>query len=216
MPHSAIRVVLADDHAIVLHGLESLFLAHPGFRVLACCRDGVSALEAVRRGGVDVLVVDLRMPGLGGVDVQRSIVAEGLRCRTVVLTAVHTDGELIELVQLGTHGIVLKDSSPDALIDCVKRVHRGERTVPQSIVDRVRLRQLQRTTGSVNGAALTAREREIVKLVALGRRNKAVAEALSITEGTVKIHLHNIYQKLEVEGRLELLLWAQEHGVVTA
>jgi DNA-binding NarL/FixJ family response regulator len=215
MPNSAVRVVLADDHAIVLHGLESLFLANAGFRVMACCRDGQSALEAVRRGGVDVLVIDLRMPGLSGVDVQRAIVTEGLRCRTVVLTAAHTDTELIELVRLGTHGIVLKDSSPAALLDCVQRVHRGERTVPQALVDRVRLRQLQRTTTGVDGSALTLREREIVRLVALGRRNKAVAEALSITEGTVKIHLHNIYQKLDVEGRLELLLWAQEHGVVT-
>lgn len=215
MPDSPIRVVLADDHAIVLHGLESLFLAHAGFRVMACCRDGEAALEAVRRGGVDVLVIDLRMPGLSGVDAQRAIATEGLRCRTVVLTAAHSDGELIELVQLGTHGIVLKDSSPDALIDCVRRVHRGERTVPQTLVNRVRLRQLQRTTTGVDGSALTARERDIVRLVALGRRNKAVAEALSITEGTVKIHLHNIYQKLDVEGRLELLLWAQEHGVVT-
>lgn len=216
MPNSAIRVVLADDHAIVLHGLESLFLAHSGFRVMACCRDGAAALDAVRRGGVDVLVIDLRMPGLSGVDVQRAIVTEGLRCRTVVLTAAHTDSELIELVQLGTHGIVLKESSPDALVDCVRRVHRGERTVPQTLVDRVRLRQLQRTTTGADDSALTARERDIVRLVALGRRNKAVAEALSITEGTVKIHLHNIYRKLDVEGRLELLLWAQEHGVVTA
>ncbi len=216
MPNSAIRVVLADDHAIVLHGLESLFLAHSGFRVMACCRDGAAALDAVRRGGVDVLVIDLRMPGVGGVDVQRAIVTEGLRCRTVVLTAAHTDSELIELVQLGTHGIVLKESSPDALVDCVRRVHRGERTVPQTLVDRVRLRQLQRTTTGADDSALTARERDIVRLVALGRRNKAVAEALSITEGTVKIHLHNIYRKLDVEGRLELLLWAQEHGVVTA
>jgi DNA-binding NarL/FixJ family response regulator len=216
MPDKTIRVVLADDHAIVLHGLESLFLAHTGFRVVACCRDGASALEAVRRGGVDVLVIDLRMPGLGGVDVQRAIVTEGLRCRTVVLTAAHTDAELIELIELGAHGIVLKESSPDALIDCVRRVHRGERTVPQALVDRVRLRQLQRSAIGPDGSVLTARERDIVRLVALGRRNRAVAEALSITEGTVKIHLHNIYQKLEVEGRLELLLWAQEHGVVTA
>lgn len=215
MPDNAVRVVLADDHAIVLHGLESLFLAHPGFRVMACCRDGLSALEAVRRRGVDVLVIDLRMPGVGGVEVQRAIVTEGLRCKTVVLTAAHTDGELIELVQLGVHGIVLKESSPDALIECVRRVFRGERTVPQTLIDRVRIRQLQRTTTGADGGALTARERDIVRLVALGRRNKAVAEALSITEGTVKIHLHNIYQKLDVEGRLELLLWAQEHGVAT-
>lgn len=214
MPDNAIRVVLADDHAIVLHGLESLFLAHPGFRVMACCRDGASTLDALRRGGVDVLVVDLRMPGLGGVDVQRAIVAERLRCRTVVLTAAHTDADVVELLRLGALGMVLKDASPDTLIDCVRRVHRGERVMPQALIERARREQLRKDTlGARATSLLTTRERDIVRLVALGRRNKAVAEALAISEGTVKIHLHNIYQKLEVDGRLELLLWAQEQGL---
>jgi DNA-binding NarL/FixJ family response regulator len=214
MGRDVMRVVLADDHAIVLHGLESLFLAHRGFDVVACCRDGAAAVNAVRHGNADVLVVDLRMPGFGAIDVQRAIVDEGLRIRTIVLTAAHTDAELIELLRLGIVGLVLKESSPDALIDCVRRVGRGERVISAALIDRARREQLRRTAIDQSVAhALTARELDIVKLVALGRRNKAVAETLAISEGTVKIHLHNIYQKLEVDGRLELLLWAQEQGI---
>jgi DNA-binding NarL/FixJ family response regulator len=181
---------------------------------MACCRDGHEALAAVRQGGVDVLVVDLRMPGLGGLEVQRALVAERRRCRTVVLTAAYTDAEVIEMLRLGAVGLVLKESSPDSLIDCVRRVFRGERVVPQAIVDRARREQLRRSTGLREvSRVLTSREIEIVRMVALGRRNKAVAEALSISEGTVKIHLHNIYQKLEVDGRLELVLWAQARSL---
>jgi DNA-binding NarL/FixJ family response regulator len=212
---SAIRVVLVDDHAIVLHGLESLFLAHHGFRVLACCRSGHDALDALRRGGVDVLVADLRMPDLSGIDVQRAVVAERLRCRTVMLTAAHTDLELIEMLRLGVMGLILKEASPATIIDGVRRVHRGERIVPQALVDRARREHLrQQNERRAQQEALTSREIEIVRLVALGRRNKAVAEALSIAEGTVKIHLHNIYQTLDVDGRLELVLWAQAHGMI--
>ena len=211
----AIRLVLADDHPIVLQGLEQLFARQGDFEVVDSCPDADSAMAAVRSLRPDVLVLDLRMPGIGGLDVLRRIGAEGLACRTVLLTAAIRDDEVVEAVRLGVMGLVLKESSPDTLVDCVRRVHRGESWIEKDTVTRAFRSVLDReAAGREMSEALTSREIEIVKMVARGLRNKAIAEGLSISEGTVKVHLHNIYEKLGVDGRLELVLCAQEKGLL--
>jgi DNA-binding NarL/FixJ family response regulator len=210
----AIRLVLVDDHPIVLQGLQQLFERHDDFEVMACCPDGSTALEAVEQHQPDVLVMDLRMPGLGGLDVLRALAASQSRCRTVLLTAIVRDAEVMEAVKLGVRGIVLKESSPDVLIDCVRRVHRGEQWIERETVTRALQRVLDRESAEREaGETLTPREIEIVRMVARGLRNKAIAERLSISEGTVKVHLHNVYEKLGVDGRLELVLCAQQKGL---
>jgi len=215
MPETQIRIIVADDHPIVLRGLEQLFRSESGFEVVACCRDGADALAAVRRGGVDILVLDLRMPGMDGLAVLRTIAAEHLPCRVVLLTATLRDAQVTEVIQLGAKGLVLKESTPEALIDCVRRVHRGEQWIDRAAMTRG-LEHAVRTGpgGPATPAALTPREIEVVKMVAQGLRNREIAEKLFISEGTVKIHLHNTYDKLGVDGRLELLLYAQEKGIV--
>ena len=121
---------------------------------------------------------------------------------------------MLEAVKLGARGIVLKESSPDVLIDCVRRVHRGEHWIERETVTRAFQRVLNRETAAREaGETLTPREMEIVRMVAQGLRNKAIAEQLCISEGTVKVHLHNVYEKLGVEGRLELVLCAQQKGL---
>jgi len=211
----AIRLVLVDDHPIVLQGLEQLFERHDDFEVLSCCSDGASALSAVAKYQPDVLVMDLRMPGLSGLDVLRTLSASQSRCRSVLLTATVRDNEVMEAVKLGVRGIVLKESAPDVLIDCVRRVYRGEQWIERETVTRALQRVLERDSAQREaGHTLTPREIEIVRMVAQGLRNKVIADRLSISEGTVKVHLHNVYEKLGVDGRLELVLCAQQKGLI--
>jgi DNA-binding NarL/FixJ family response regulator len=210
----AIRLVLVDDHPIVLQGLQQLFDRHDDFEVVTCCPDGATALEAVSKYQPDVLVMDLRMPGLNGLDVLRALSVKQSVTRIVLLTAIVRDSEVMDAVRLGVRGIVLKESSPDVLIDCVRRVHRGEQWIERETVTRALQRVLERESAEREaGETLTPREIEIVRMVSRGLRNKAIAERLSISEGTVKVHLHNVYEKLGVDGRLELVLCAQQKGL---
>src|SRR5437867_225913 len=121
-----ISVVLVDDHPIVLQGLQQLFERQADFTVASTCSDADSALEAVRTHRPDVLVLDLRMPGRDGFDLLRDLSAQKLDCRCVLLTAMITDEEVVEATKLGVTGLVLKESSPDTLLKCVRRVNRGE------------------------------------------------------------------------------------------
>ena len=210
-----IRLVLADDHPIVLHGLQRLFERYPDLNVVAACADGASTIEAVRTLRPDILVLDLRMTGQSGLDVLRVLSRERLPGRAILLTAAVRDDEVVEAMQRGAMGIVLKDASPDMLIDCIRRVHSGEQWIERETVTRAFKTVLDRESASTEAqATLTPREVEIVRMVAKGLRNKAIAERLAISEGTVKVHLHNIYQKFSVDGRLELVLCAQEKGLI--
>ena len=131
-----IRLVLADDHAIVLHGLKRLFEGHPDFRVVECCVDGAGAVAAARDDTCDVLVLDLRMPGRTGLDVLKTLAAEKRRCRTILLTAAISDDDVVEAVRLGARGVVLKESSPETLLECVRRVYRGEQWIDRETMTR--------------------------------------------------------------------------------
>ena len=210
-----IRLVIADDHPIVLQGLQKLFESYQDFEVLRSCEDGEMALAAVRSLRPDILLLDLRMPGSDGLDVLRNISAEKLECRTVLLTAAVSDDQVVEAMLLGAMGIVLKESSPEVLIDCVRRVHAGEQCIERETMTRAFGRALRRETATREAAkTVTPRELEIVRMIGQGLRNKAIAERLFISEGTVKIHLHNVYEKLGLTGRLELALYAQQRGLV--
>jgi DNA-binding NarL/FixJ family response regulator len=208
-----IRIALVDDHQIVLHGLEQLFERHDDFTVVAACSDGATAIAAVAERDPDVLVLDLRMPGGSGLDVLRALAGRHEKCRRVLLTAAIRDDEVMEAIKLGVTGLVLKESAPEVLLECVRAVHAGRQWIERDTVTRALQSAVARGSG---GAAetLTPRELEIVRMVAQGLRNKAIAERLSISEGTVKVHLHNIYEKLGVDGRLELVLCAQQQRLI--
>ena len=210
-----IRLAIADDHAIVLHGLRRLFDGEPEFEVVECCADGTEALAVVRAGLVDVLVLDIRMRGMSGIDVLRAMSTERLKCPVVLLTAALSDANAVEGLRLGARGIVLKESSPDSLLECIRRVSRGEQWIDTETMSRaINAIARREAAGGDPAKSLTARELEIVRMIAQGLRNKAIAERMSISEGTVKIHLHNIYEKLGLDGRLELMLHAQKQGLV--
>jgi len=210
----SIRVVIADDHPLVLDGLQQLFTLEPDIEVVGRCRDADEALRALRAQHPDVLVLDLLMPGGGGLELLRAVHGEDLDTKFVVLTASVDDDQLLEAIRLGAQGVVLKDMAPQLLVDAVREVHRDGQWLEKGLGGRA-LRLLLTREGKASQAArlLSAREREIVRLVAAGYRNKAIAERLSISEGTVKVHVHNVYEKLDVNGRIELTLYARENGL---
>jgi DNA-binding NarL/FixJ family response regulator len=210
-----IRIALTDDHPIVLQGLHQLFARESDMQVVAACGSGQELLDVVRAGDVDVVVLDCRMPGLTGIDVLRKMHEEQVKCAAVLLTASVDDDEVVDAVRLGVRGIVLKEAPPSMLLDCVRRVHAGHRWLDQATLTRAFTRVVDRERATRDAAALlTPRETEIVLMVAEGLRNREIATRTAIAEGTVKIHLHNIYEKLGVDGRVALVRYAREKGLI--
>ncbi len=208
-------LVLADDHPIILEGLEQLFRRDKDFQILATCTTGREAIQAVRQHKPQVVVLDVRMPDGDGLSVLKQIHDEHLSTRVVLLTASMDDDEVVQAMEHGLWGLVLKEAAAVSLVDCVRKVVRGERALDQSLIVRALDRMLERQNGLRHAAEiLSRREAEIVKMVAAGMRNKEIANKLFIGEGTVKTHLHAIYKKLGVHGRVELTLYAQERGLV--
>lgn len=201
MTSDLVTVVLADDHPVVLSGLKSLIQHDPMFHVLLACPDGASALEAIRQTNADIAVLDMSMPRLTGLEVLQTLEAEMRTTRIVFLTASASDEQIVEAVSLGVHGMMLKDAAADALLDCLRIVAAGGRWLASDLVAPAIEREEGRRVEIEKVGALTTRERELVLLVAEGRSNKDIARKIGVTEGTVKIHLHNIYQKLGVANR---------------
>lgn len=206
------RIVLADDHRIILEGLEQLFRRESDFEVLAACTNGEMALEAVREFQPDVLVLDVDMPRMDGLTVLREIQEARLPTRVILLTATVGDADVLEAMRLGAWGLVLKEAASVKLVESVRTVHRGQRALDQSLVSRALEKVVRNPDGKEK--LLSPRETDVVRMVAAGLRNKEIAVRLSISEGTVKSYLHAIYEKLEVHGRVELTLYAQEKGLL--
>ena len=209
-----IRIVLADDHRIILEGLEQLFRREQDFEVIGTATNGEDALAAVRAKRPDVLVLDINMPKGNGLWVLKNVHTEKLKTRVVLLTATLDDDEVLEAMQSGVSGLVLKEAAAVNLVDTVRRVQRGERALEPMLVSRALERLSQREEARKIVEVLSKRETEIVKMVASGLRNKEIALKLSIGEGTVKTHLHTIYEKLGVHGRVELAMYALERGII--
>jgi len=208
-----ITLVIADDHPLILDGMENLFRLEKDFKVVARCLDGEETVKAVRKHKPDVLVLDIRMPGTDGLSLLRGMKKEKLSTRVVLLTAALGEDEVAEAVRLGVRGLVLKEMAPKLLVQCIRQVHAGELWLEKRSVTSALEKLLQREAGQREVALLlTPREIEIVKQVAAGLRNIEIAKRLFISEGTVKMHLHNIYQKLGVDSRTKLTRYAQEKG----
>jgi DNA-binding NarL/FixJ family response regulator len=211
----AITLIVADDHPLILNGIENLFRLEKDLRIVARCLDGEATLKAVRKHKPDILVLDIRMPGMDGLGVLRQLRKEKLPTRVVILAAALDEEELAEAVRLGVRGLVLKELAPKLLVQCVRQVRAGDLWLEKRLVSRALEKLLQREAGRQGAAeVLTPREIGIVKQVAAGLRNTEIATRLFISEGTVKMHLHNIYQKLGLDSRFKLTRYAQEKGLV--
>ncbi|MBX3561053.1 MAG: response regulator transcription factor [Sphingomonas sp.] len=201
-----IRLLVADDHPIILSGLEAIF-RDTDYEIVATAPDGGVVLALIESARPDILILDERMPPPGGVELLRQLRAAGDARPVVLLTADLGDGKLLEAVELGVEGIVLKESAQSRMIACLDEVSRGGRWLEPSLVQQALDLKLRETASAHRGfAALSRREAAIVDLVAQGLRNREIAAQLGLTEGTVKVYLHRIYEKLEVTNRTELAI----------
>ena len=201
-----ISVVVADDHPVVLEGVGGILRAQPDINVVAACSAGAAASVAIQQFKPDVAVLDISMPDLNGLGVLSSLAGAGLETKVVFLTALATDNQIMAAIALGARGIMLKDAATDSLIDCVRDISQGKQWFPADLVESARERE-----GKCPVGALTARERQIALLVSDGMSNKHLARQLDLAEGTVKLHLHNIYDKLCLRNRTELTALAIAH-----
>lgn len=210
-----IRLVLADDHPLVLDGMENLFRTEKEFEVLARCIDGVETLQAVRKYHPDVLLLDMRMPKKDGLAVAREVRDEKLPTRVVLITAELDEEDFLKAIELGVKGIILKEMAPQTLLRCIRKVYAGEQWIELKSTKQALDKMLRREAGARKiTSTLTPQEMAVVRLIAGGLRNREIADNLCISEGTVKVHLHNIYEKLNVNNRLALLCYIQEIGLV--
>ena len=202
-------VIVADDHPLMRDGIVGLF-GGTEFDVVDQCSDGLGALAAIRQHQPTVAVLDINMPGHSGVDLLRLAREEGWSTLIVLLTAGTDAQRLDEAFKLGADGLVLKDAAGDMLLRAVRGALDGE-----PWFDKAAMQQVLAHLGNAPpaGPPLTAREQDVARLVAIGCRNKEIARDLGVSEGTVKMHLHNLYQKLEIGSRTELAILARDRGL---
>ena len=201
------RLFLADDHPMIRNALEML-LRGTDFEIVGMAGTGQAALAEVEKLQPDILLLDLQMPGGSGMEVLRTLHSAKSAPRIVLLTAAVDDHSLLEAKALKVQGIVLKNSDPAFLLDCLENVRAGRTWFDPELAHRAR--QLAATKGSRLRPSLAPRERQLVGFVRKGLRNREIAAELGVTEGTVKVYLHAIFEKLGVGNRTELAIRADE------
>src|SRR6266704_2447444 len=220
-----IRIVIADDHPIFRDGLRKLLMLEEDFRVVAEARDGKEVLEVLDEHQPDILLLDLKMPGLDGLTALQKLQNSRHKTKVIVLTASEDKNQFVQAMKFGTCGIVLKQTATDLLIKSIRKVHSGEIWLDSHTTAAV-MRQFSSAMDATplggggrdrdrDRSPLSQREREIVVLVAQGFKNKEMAEKMFISEQTVKNHLHNIFDKLGVSDRLELAFYAIHNNLHT-
>ena len=210
-----IRVVLADDHAVVRRGLAGLLESTDDLEVVGVARDGREAVELVREHRPDVAVMDLQMPVLDGVEATRAIVDARTGTEVLVLTSFSDHARIDAAIEAGAVGYLLKDAEPDALLDGIRAVARGESPLDPRAARRLLVRAARSEGAAVSppASALSPREAEVLRLVVEGLLNKQIAARLGITERTVKAHLTSAYQRIGVADRTQAALWVQRHDL---
>jgi len=209
-----IRIIIADDHPVVRRGLIQFMADEDELEVVAECADGESALDAVARHSPDVLIVDLQMPRLNGMEVLRRLSGTPTSPATVLLAGNISDEEVVEAMRMGAKGVVLKEMAPALLVACIRKVATGGTWLEKEAVGRALEKMLRHEQSRQKVREfLTPREIDIVRMVAAGLGNREIGEKLFISEGTVKTHLHSVYEKLGLKGRVQLANYAQEKGL---
>jgi two-component system NarL family response regulator len=206
MSNEKIRIVVVDDQAVVRQGFVALINTVPNMEVIAEGTDGRQAVELYRKLKPDVLLTDLRMPVMTGVEAIAAIRREFPAARVIVLTAFDGDEDIYRSLQAGAQGYLLKDMFFEELEDAIRTVHAGGRRIPGVVAERL--------AGRVGGSDLTGRELEVLEQIVFGRSNKEIAAALDISEATVKSHVNNILSKLGVADRTQAATTAIRRGLV--
>jgi DNA-binding NarL/FixJ family response regulator len=201
-----IRILIAEDHAVVRQGFIALLRLVEGFEIVAEATNGIQALALFREHRPDISLMDLRMPGAGGVETIVAIRKEFPDARIIVLTTFDGDEDIFRAIQAGARGYLLKGMDAEELIDAIQTVHRGKSRIPAAVAERLAER--------LSGNALTERETEVLKTIVAGKSNKEIAAALFISEATVKTHINNLLSKLGVADRTQAATMALHRGIV--
>lgn len=205
-----IRVVLADDHSLVRSGLEQLLRGDAGIEVVGAAADGAQAVELTLAHHPDVVLMDLQMPVLDGVEATRAIVEADDSVQVVVLTSFSDTERIVAALDAGAVGYLLKDTEPEDLLNGVRAAARGESPLHPKAARQLLTARTRRTSPSVE---LTPRESEVLGLVRQGLANKQIARRLGISERTVKAHLTSTFQRIGVLDRTQAALWAERNGI---
>jgi NarL family two-component system response regulator LiaR len=216
LPESEIKVLIVDDHQVVRQGLRTFLELQPDIVVLGEARDGQQAVEMAQKLRPDVVLMDLVMPRLDGIGATRQIKALRSAIQVIALTSFTEDEQVFPAIQAGASSYLLKDVSPEDLVEAIRAAHRGEARLHPDVT-RMLMDQVTQQAVPVSQTlpeALTARELEVVQLVAQGRSNQEIAQALVISEKTVKTHISNVLGKLQLNDRTQLAIYAIKHGLV--
>ena len=201
-----IRIMIVEDHFVVREGLKAIINSQQDMVTVAEAGNGRQAVEAFEQHQPDVTLMDLRIPGLNGIDAISAIVAKFPRARIIVLSTFGGDENIFRAFQAGARAYFLKDIKGQDLVDAIRAVHAGQRVVPPEIASQL--------AGRVPLAALSPREMEILTLVAKGKSNKEISAELAITEGTVRVHASNLLAKLHCSGRAQAVSEAIRRGII--
>lgn len=207
--HLPISLLIVDDHPVVRDGLRGMFATSTGFTVLGEAADGPTGVELAQRLAPDVVLMDLRMPGGGGVAAIGELVRRRLRCKVLVLTTYDTDSDTLPAIEAGATGYLLKDTPRDELFAAVRAAAEGRTVLSPAVATRL----VSRVREPV-GEALSTRERQVLGLVAKGSSNREIAAELFISEATVKTHLAHLYTKLGVNDRAAAVATGYERGIL--
>ena len=201
-----VRVLVADDHPVVRQGIMANVKPQGDMTVVAEAGDGVEALELIKEQLPDVVVLDLRMPRMDGLDVLKEVNKSRLPCKVIIMTTFDSEEDVQRAIKAGARGYLLKDSTQEEILDAIRRVSLGETYLPARIV--------QKVAEGMRKPELSPREVEVLQWVAAGKSNKEIGAQLFIAEGTVKTHMKNVLEKLAVVGRTAAIREAVHRGLV--
>lgn len=202
----SIKIMIVDDHPVVREGLSRIIVSESGMEVIAEAGTGAEALTLYRKLRPDIVLLDMRMPEMTGIQTIEAIRKEFTNARIIVLSTYDLEEDIYQSLQAGARGYILKDSPRNELLASIRRVHAGDRVIPPNIATRLAER--------IGGNELTAREFEVLKLIVKGKSNKQIGDDLGISEGTVKSHVNNILDKLGVTDRTQAVSVALKRGIV--
>lgn len=201
-----IRIFIVDDHPVVVAGLTSMLGTQSGMQVVGTAAGGDEALEMLRTRPADLLLLDLRMPGMNGIDTLHALHQAKIQIRTIILTSYETDEDIYRAVQAGAQGYLVKDAPQRDVVEAIWTVYSGKRYLPRHIAERLADRMTR--------SELTARELEVLHMLARGLTNKEIGAALEISGNTVRNHVNSIIEKLEVSDRTEAATSAIQRGII--
>jgi DNA-binding NarL/FixJ family response regulator len=202
----AIRILIVDDHPVVQAGLTSMLMTHSSVEVVGAASNGKEALAMVRQHMPDVILLDLRMAGMTGIEVLHALREMKVATRAIVLTSFETDENIYRAFEAGALGYLLKDTSQHLMMEAIATVHVGRRYIPPEIATRLAERMMR--------SSLTAREQHILQMLAKGLTNKQIGCGLSISDNTVRNHVNSIMEKLEVADRTEAVTVGLQQGII--